>query len=134
MANTNMSRQLVKTGTLSAGVLLVAALLLIVNYFGWKYHKRFDWTEDSIYTLSEKSENVLKDLKRDVEFVVFLPPGSRHVRAGPRAPLALRRGLAAGLGALLRPRAQPCRGPAAPAEVQRREPGRRGGERQTTSG
>lgn len=77
MANTNVSRrQLVKTGTLSAGVLLVAALLLIVNYLGWKYHKRFDWTADNIYTLSEKSENVLKDLKRDVEFVVFLPPGS----------------------------------------------------------
>ena len=77
MANTNVSRrQLVKTGTLSAGVLLVAALLLIVNYLGWKYHKRFDWTAGEIYTLSEKSENVLEGLKRDVEFVVFLTPGS----------------------------------------------------------
>lgn len=77
MANTNVSRrQLVKTGTLSAGVLLVAALLLIVNYLGWKYHKRFDWTADNIYTLSEKSENVLEGLKQDVEFVVFLPPGN----------------------------------------------------------
>lgn len=68
-------RQLVRTGTLSAAVLLVAALLLIVNYLGWKYHHRFDWTAGGVYTLSEKSKNVLKDLKKDVEFVVFIAPG-----------------------------------------------------------
>lgn len=68
-------RQLVRTGTLSAGVLLVAALFLILNYLGWKYHHRFDWTAGGVYTLSEKSRNVLKELERDVEFVVFLTPG-----------------------------------------------------------
>lgn len=74
MANVNR-RWLVRTGTLSAGVLLIAALLGIVNYFGWKYHKRFDWTSSRLYTLSEKSENVVRDLKRDVDFIVFLQPG-----------------------------------------------------------
>lgn len=69
-----MNKWLVRTGTLSAGVLLVAALLAIVNYFGWKYHKRFDWTASRLYTLSDKSKNVVRDLKRDVEFVVFVPP------------------------------------------------------------
>ena len=39
MENVNR-RWLVRTGTLSAGVLLIAALLVIVNYFGDKYHKR----------------------------------------------------------------------------------------------
>lgn len=73
MVNVNRS-WLVRTGTLSAGVLLVAALLAIVNYFGWKYHKRFDWTSSSLYTLSDKSKNVVEGLNRDVEFVVFLPP------------------------------------------------------------
>lgn len=73
MANVNRS-WLIRTGTLSAGVLLVAALLVIVNYFGGKYHKRFDWTSSRLYTLSEKSKNVVEGLKRDVEFVVFLPP------------------------------------------------------------
>lgn len=68
-------RQLVRTGTLSAGVLLVAALFLILNYLGWKYHHRFDWTAGGVYTLSEKSRNVLKELDKDVEFVVFLTPG-----------------------------------------------------------
>lgn len=68
-------RWLVRTGTLSAGVLLIAALLAIVNYFGWKYHKRFDWTSSRLYTLSDKSENVVRDLKKDVDFIVFLQPG-----------------------------------------------------------
>jgi hypothetical protein len=68
-------RQLVRTGTLSAGVLLVAALFLIFNYLGWKYHHRFDWTAGGVYTLSQKSKNVVKELKRDVEFVVFIAPG-----------------------------------------------------------
>ncbi len=72
-------RQLVKTGTLSAAVLLLAALLVIVNYFGWKYFKRFDWTASELYTLSEKSTNVLKELKRDVEFIVFLAPEQQEI-------------------------------------------------------
>jgi len=74
MSNVNR-RWLVRTGTLSAGVLLIAALLVIVNYFGDKYHKRFDWTSSSLYTLSGKSENVVRDLKKDVDFIVFLQPG-----------------------------------------------------------
>ena len=73
MAETKgMNRQLVKTGTLSAGVLLLAALLIIVNYFGWKYYKRFDWTGSQLYSLSEKTLNVLRDLKKDVNFIVLL--------------------------------------------------------------
>lgn len=68
-------RWLIRTGTLSAGVLLVAILLAFVNFFGWKYHKRFDWTSSDLYTLSDKSKNVLRDLKRDVEFIVLLPTG-----------------------------------------------------------
>lgn len=68
-------RQLVRTGVLSAGVLLVAALFLIFNYLGWKYHHRFDWTAGDVYSLSEKSRNVVEELKRDVEFVVFIAPG-----------------------------------------------------------
>ena len=77
-------RQLVKTGTLSAGVLLLAVLLLIVNYFGWKYYKRFDWTGSQLYSLSEKTVNVLKGLKRDVDFYVFLSPDEQTAMAVQR--------------------------------------------------
>ncbi len=89
------SGRLAETGLLSAGVLLVVALLGLVNYFGWKYHKRFDWTSTRLYTLSEKSENVLAGLDRDVEIVVFMRPGgelydevtellARYAAASPR--------------------------------------------------
>jgi ABC-type uncharacterized transport system involved in gliding motility auxiliary subunit len=67
-------RALVRTGTLGAGVLLLAALLGIANYFGGKYYKRFDWTTTRLYSLSEKSTNVLGALDKDVEVYVFLSP------------------------------------------------------------
>lgn len=69
-----MRRQLVRRGALSAGVLLMVALLGMVNYLGWKYFKRFDWTSSELYSLSEKTRNVLRDLKKDVDVVVFLSP------------------------------------------------------------
>jgi ABC-type uncharacterized transport system involved in gliding motility auxiliary subunit len=67
-------RRLVMTGTLSAGILLLLALLAIVNYFGWKYYKRFDWTGSKIYSLSPKSRTVLRQLHRDVDVVMLMPP------------------------------------------------------------
>lgn len=67
-------RRLVRTGTLSAGILLLLALLAIVNYFGWKYYKRFDWTGSRIYSLSPKSREVLRQLHGDVDVVMLMPP------------------------------------------------------------
>lgn len=87
-------RRLVKTGTLSAGVLLLAALLIIVNYFGWKYYKRFDWTSSQLYSLSEKTGNVLKGLKRDVDFIVFLSPDQQRELYQPTTELLARYGAA----------------------------------------
>jgi ABC-type uncharacterized transport system involved in gliding motility auxiliary subunit len=86
-------RQLVRTGTLSAGVLLLAALLVIVNYFGWKYYKRFDWTKSELYSLSEKTLNVLEGLKKDVQFIVFLSPEQAEIY-GPTTELLARYGAA----------------------------------------
>jgi hypothetical protein len=64
-----------RAGVLGAAVLLVAALVGMVNFLGWKYHARFDWTKTKLYSLSEKTTNVLAGLERDVEVVVFLQPG-----------------------------------------------------------
>jgi ABC-type uncharacterized transport system involved in gliding motility auxiliary subunit len=77
--NAASRRQLVRTGTLSAGVLLLAALLVIVNYFGWKYYKRFDWTSSQLYSLSDKTQKVLKGLKSDIDFYVFMSPEQRDL-------------------------------------------------------
>ncbi|MCL4838919.1 MAG: Gldg family protein [Thermoanaerobaculia bacterium] len=76
MASPETKRQLLWTSSVGAGVLLVAALVGFVNYFGFKYYQRFDWTRDEIYSLSEKSLGVLDALDRDVEVVVFMRPES----------------------------------------------------------
>jgi ABC-type uncharacterized transport system involved in gliding motility auxiliary subunit len=68
-------RGLAKSGTLGAAVLLVLALVVIVNYFGWKYHQRLDWTESEFYSLSERTEQVLAALDEEVQVIVFLHPG-----------------------------------------------------------
>jgi ABC-type uncharacterized transport system involved in gliding motility auxiliary subunit len=87
-------RQLVKTGTLSAGVLLLAALLVIVNYFGWKYYKRFDWTSSQLYSLSDKTKNVLKGLNKDIDFIVFMSPEQQRDLYQPTNELLQRYGSA----------------------------------------
>lgn len=61
----------------SAGVVLAAALLALVNYLGFRYHHRADWTETRLFSLSEQTENVLAGLERDVAVTSFLTPGSR---------------------------------------------------------
>lgn len=69
-------RPLLESGTLGAGVVLAALLLVGVNYFGWKYYQRFDWTASDLYSLSEKSANVARSLEQDVEVVVFTSPAA----------------------------------------------------------
>ncbi len=69
-------RRLVKTGTLSAGALLILALLVMLNYFGNKYYKRFDWTGSRMYSLSPKSRDVLSHLTHDVNAVMLIPISS----------------------------------------------------------
>ena len=57
---------------LSAGVLLVGALVGIVNYLGMRYYHRFDWTSSQIYSLSEKTLSILAGLDRDIDVTLFL--------------------------------------------------------------
>jgi ABC-type uncharacterized transport system involved in gliding motility auxiliary subunit len=71
----NKRQSLQRSSGLWAGIVLVAVLVGIVNYFGWKYHKRFDWTASQLYTLSEKSEQVLSTLDREVEAIVLMDTG-----------------------------------------------------------
>jgi ABC-type uncharacterized transport system involved in gliding motility auxiliary subunit len=49
-------------------------LLGMVNYLGARHYVRGDWTGGGLYTLSEKSRNVLEGLSQPVDFVIFLAP------------------------------------------------------------
>ncbi len=60
---------------LGAGISLALILFVIVNYFGWKYYARLDWTRAGFYSISEKTLGVLSQLDRELEVLVFLSPG-----------------------------------------------------------
>lgn len=91
-------RKVVEGSIWTTGVLLVAALIGLLNYFGMKYYHRFDWTGSKLYTLSEKSKSVLAGLDQDVQITLFVPPTSnvydatkelleRYAAASPRIAL-----------------------------------------------
>jgi ABC-type uncharacterized transport system involved in gliding motility auxiliary subunit len=76
-SDTQTQRRLISGSLLGAGVILAFILFVIVNYFGWKYYTRLDWTSASMYSISEKTEGILSQLDRDVEVLVFLSPGEQ---------------------------------------------------------
>ncbi|MGE0787536.1 MAG: Gldg family protein [Sandaracinaceae bacterium] len=53
-------------------VLLGIALLCQVNYLSYRHYDRWDWTQHSIYTLSERTETIASELNRDVEIWILL--------------------------------------------------------------
>ncbi|HEX7529179.1 MAG TPA: GldG family protein, partial [Thermoanaerobaculia bacterium] len=60
--------------TLTISILLGLGILVLVNYIGSKRYARFDWTTTGLYSLSEKTLNVLRDLKTPVTVTVFMTP------------------------------------------------------------
>ncbi|MCZ6727514.1 MAG: GldG family protein [Acidobacteria bacterium] len=79
MADESVSarRRVRDNSTFGAAVVLITVLLGLVNYLGWKYHKRLDWTRSEIYSLSEKTENILAQLTQDIDVVVFMQPNDQ---------------------------------------------------------
>jgi ABC-type uncharacterized transport system involved in gliding motility auxiliary subunit len=57
-------------------IVLAVVLLFLVNYLGARHYVRADWTKSRIYSLSDKTTNVLAALKEPVQVVVFMTPGS----------------------------------------------------------
>jgi ABC-type uncharacterized transport system involved in gliding motility auxiliary subunit len=62
--------------TLALSVVLGVGILGLVNYIGSRRYARFDWTSSGLYSLSEKTRNVLKELKNPVQVTVFMTPGT----------------------------------------------------------
>ena len=49
----------------------VIAILVIVNFVGFRHHKRFDLTTEKLYTLSDQTKQVVGGLQKDVTIVRF---------------------------------------------------------------
>lgn len=60
--------------TLAISVVLGLGILVLVNYIGSRRYARFDWTTTGRNSLSEKTLNVLRDLKAPVTVTVFMAP------------------------------------------------------------
>ncbi|MBZ0112698.1 MAG: GldG family protein [Thermoanaerobaculia bacterium] len=69
-------RQLAFGSTMGVAILLAALLLAFVSYLSHRHYKRMDWTRSQLFTLSEKTLNILADLDQDVDAVVFMDMGS----------------------------------------------------------
>ena len=57
-------------------LLLTAVLglvvVVLVNYLSARHYKRWDWTTHGLFTLSDRSEQALRELEQDVQIYVFL--------------------------------------------------------------
>jgi hypothetical protein len=56
-------------------VVLVVGLALMANWLGTRHYQRWDWTTTRLYSLSDKSLNLVSSLDEDVKVVVFMVPG-----------------------------------------------------------
>lgn len=62
------SQQGTNTTVLSVAVI---AILVIVNFVGFRHHKRFDLTTEKLYTLSDQTKQIVGGLQKDVTIVHF---------------------------------------------------------------
>lgn len=56
-------------------VVLVVGLALMANWLGARHYERWDWTTTRLYSLSDKSLNLVASLDEDIKVVVFMVPG-----------------------------------------------------------
>lgn len=52
--------------------LLLLCIVLMANYLGFRHYKRFDWTGQGLFTLSDKSKSIVRALGSDVDIYLFL--------------------------------------------------------------
>lgn len=69
-----------RLGTSAVGVVLGAALLLGVNWLGYRHWARADWTKARIYSLSTTSKKILAELKTPVRVTVLMAGNSRLIQ------------------------------------------------------
>ena len=62
-------------------LLLTAVLgllvVVLVNYLSARHYKRWDWTAHGLFTLSDRSQQSLRELDQDVQIYVFLGRGEQ---------------------------------------------------------
>ncbi len=70
-----MKKKTLKETNWGVFLLLLVAILLIVNYLGYRHYHRWDLTASGSFSLSPQTKKILKGVKSKLDVVVFLPPG-----------------------------------------------------------
>lgn len=76
-----------KRQNLTTGILLMAAIVVVVNVFSYFYFFRIDLTKDRRYTLSDATLNILSSLKKPVTVTAYYTENSIPVISRARADL-----------------------------------------------
>ncbi len=73
-------RRLLLKCDLGLAILLAVILALEVNYLSMRHHLRLDWSRSKLYTLSDKTMQVLKHVDQPIQITVFFELGceTRH--------------------------------------------------------
>ena len=56
-------------------LITLAVLVIAINYLGFNHYKRWDFSRNHRYALSDKTKRVLRDLKKPVKIIVFFSGG-----------------------------------------------------------
>ncbi|MGB5812362.1 MAG: Gldg family protein, partial [Polyangiales bacterium] len=62
---------------LAATAILALSLVVLVNFLSSRHYRRWDWTADQLFTLSDRSQQVLRELDQDIQIYVFLARGEQ---------------------------------------------------------
>ncbi len=65
-------RRLSVGANVTVQMILLAFILLAVNGYAFKHYHRFDFSRDRKYALSDRTKQLLKDLKKPVKLIVFM--------------------------------------------------------------
>jgi len=63
-----------KTGTFTLTLLFSLLLVMMVNYLSIRHYKRWDLTREKVYSLTDQSTTILKELSSDVTIYVLFDP------------------------------------------------------------
>ncbi|HEV2315203.1 MAG TPA: Gldg family protein [Candidatus Acidoferrales bacterium] len=70
-----------KLGTnTSVLVIAVLAILIFVNYLGFRHHKTLDLTSEKLYTLSDQTKKIVEPIKSDVNIFLFAKSSDPEVQ------------------------------------------------------
>jgi ABC-type uncharacterized transport system involved in gliding motility auxiliary subunit len=55
-------------------ILILVAVVVLANHLAARHYRRWDWTRGRTFALSQKSEQLIRALDRDVDVIVFMLP------------------------------------------------------------